>query len=270
MSDEFELPSHLELRKLSKASIAVFAIRCALRVQPLLVSWKKPNTEYKEAVVKLNRACRILFKYTYYGSRDADLASNSAADAAANADAYAYRANAGATTLSATRSIKSGIDAYTSYGPSVDAYAVSAARSVIDALEPAAISATISAIREDYNRLKEIKNEVTDASETGPLGDLWHGSPPDWYLDAKAKYDKTIVEWEREVGGESPKDRVMRFEESNPEPLISVYFDDSEFTKEEMAAFLEYVSESYRSLGGEGLKVVDGKTLLPENARVVL
>jgi len=68
----------------------------------------------------------------------------------------------------------------------------------------------------------------------------------------------------------SPERQALmgRISESQPEPLISVFFDDSGFTAEDIELFLTYVSEVYRELGGTGLKVVGGMTLLPEVAEV--
>ena len=281
MSDEFELPSERELEKLPWNSVAVYAIRCALRVQPLLVSWNNPTEKYKRAVVNINASFDILASDTS--------TTRAAIDAAYSVDLYVDATttkaarNAALSSRDAAEAASSAAAAIRATPHSADAAAraarsaaAKASRSANDAMSfyltstPPSFYDITRATRADYVWLKEFRIKITEASETGPLGDLWHGSPPDWYLKEKAKYDKTIVEWEREIAEESPEDRAKRFENSDPEPLISVYFDDSDFTKEEMAAFLEYVSESYRSLGGEGLKVVDGKTLLPENTKVVL
>lgn len=61
---------------------------------------------------------------------------------------------------------------------------------------------------------------------------------------------------------------MNRIAESQPEPLISIFFDDSGFTTEDVELFLSYLSEVYREHGGSGLKVVGGKTLQPEVAEV--
>jgi transcriptional regulator with XRE-family HTH domain len=63
---------------------------------------------------------------------------------------------------------------------------------------------------------------------------------------------------------------LAQIEESRPDPLISVFFDDSSFTEDDIDLFLTYLSETYRELGGLGLKVVGGKTLTPEPAEVEL
>jgi hypothetical protein len=61
---------------------------------------------------------------------------------------------------------------------------------------------------------------------------------------------------------------VRRMEEAQPEPLISVYFDDSDFTPEDVQLFLTYLSETYREMGGTGLKVVGGKSFIAEGVEV--
>jgi hypothetical protein len=271
MSDNLGLPSAEELAKLPKASIAVYALRCALRVQPVWVDLKEPTAEYKKYIFDLNNFYRIIAYDTKVASEVVNFVKTKATAAIATSDTMDFAPNALYVAIAAIEAIDvSTPDAAATTATNAASLAANVCGLGV-ATNPAAYipyDASITSANEDYAWLKEHKDEVTDASETGPLGDLWHRSPPDWYITVKEKYDKTIAEWEREL--ESLEERARRYEESDPAPLISVYFDDSDFTKEEMAAFLEYVSESYRSLGGEGLKVVDGKTLLPENAKVVL
>lgn len=108
-----------------------------------------------------------------------------------------------------------------------------------------------------------------DSSPDGPLGALWPEVPPTWFLDGTQRL--------KSVCGESfsedvprGKDAIMReITEANAEALINICFDDASFTTDEIETFLCYVAETYRELGGRGLKVVSGETLLPKTVEVV-
>lgn len=292
MSEQTELPNERELRMLPKNSLAVYAFRCALRAQSLLASWRTPTREYKKAVLMLNREFRNLFSSLDATFKVADVANDarkaaSRASRAANAAEAIYYAAYVIRSSGHKIDTEDKIDSYIA-AVNVAAYASSLASEASNAAYNTDKSSRTAA-RADYVKLKELGRELIDASETGPLGDLWHGSPPEWYIEAKEKYNKAIAEWEQEIAEEGGNKRVKwketveesidsltsidasdeeaelakRIEESNPAPLISVYFDNSGFTDEEIEACLEFVSESYRSLGGIGLKVVDGNMLSP-------
>ena len=51
---------------------------------------------------------------------------------------------------------------------------------------------------------------------------------------------------------------------AQPKPQISVYFDDSRFSADEILLFLQFVADAYRDHGGLGLTVVGGKSLVSE------
>jgi hypothetical protein len=58
-------------------------------------------------------------------------------------------------------------------------------------------------------------------------------------------------------------DLKKRIESSSPKHLMSVTFDDCDFTNEEKALCLEFVSEIYRGFGGIGLKIVENHSHFP-------
>lgn len=64
--------------------------------------------------------------------------------------------------------------------------------------------------------------------------------------------DQHLVEWSR------IDDRGDGNDTDSP---ITVLFDDTGFTEEEMLLFLTYLSESYREIGGYGLQIVRGDAM---------
>lgn len=124
---------------------------------------------------------------------------------------------------------------------------------------------------EDFVRLKELKDVVTDASETGPLGDLWYGSPPDWYVKAKERYEKTIAEWERELAEEKDETRKISgsakigisasakltglISDDTAFP-IEFYIDPGDAQKETIQNVLECLSDLHIAAGGFGLEFI--------------
>lgn len=308
MNNNSGLPSSDELAELPNRSIAVYAIRCALRVQPLLTSAELVSTEYKKAVLMLNSNLEILKNTSNDFVAAAAAISRATSIIKAYAEDSAINSDAHKVIVGSVESIEHAVDTYVTYSNTSNsaAKAAFAAEAVADKAYDVytapfgdfAFSEYVLGVyaRADYTRLKEHKTEVTDASEKGPLGNLWHGSPPDWYIEAKEHYNNTIAEWERELGedvtekgnlsgsakinfsssgilsyklpeeieSESDAELIRRINSSEPEPLISVYFDNSGFTEEEISECLEYLSESYRSMGGIGLKVVNGNSLIPE------
>lgn len=200
MSDEFpvELPSEKDLKQLPLASVATYAIRCALRVQPFLSTWKEATKVYKQAIIRLNNLFKIQIKNTI---NTEGVEYTNPATTAQGEDPRPYSAfNATSSALFAY---------FDNHSNNDDRYFFDTVLAVESATEAVDASGNdeedvAAAARADYSRLIELKTEVTDASETGPLGDLWLGSPPDWYICAKEHYDKTIAEWEREITGEDP------------------------------------------------------------------
>ncbi len=232
MSGENELPSEEELHRLSQASVAVYALRCALRVQPLLTSRPNPITEpnttepwlieyitasYKESVVKLNTAYNNLvhggsgqtYRFTGFdvfglGFMVFQIAERSAGF---KKDTSLVRAaisvSSAGMAISRAHTIGKGSEVL-EYKPDdlekirLSTY-IAADKAARYAKDSANDSTFISSARADYTRLLGLNEEVIDASETGPLGNLWIGSQPDWYINAKDLYEKTITEWEQEI-----------------------------------------------------------------------
>ena len=253
MSDEVELPSKEELEILPRFSVAAYALRCAMRVQPLLVSWKKPTAEYKEAVVYLKAAYKTLGytadSYTIRAAADAantisDTTSNTIrATQAATADAAIVGAAAGATTRAVAAN---SYVTRAATGRATDA-AFATALYASDAMGGADSYTIRAAARADYTRLLELKTEVTNASETGPLGDLWQGSPPDWYIKAKEEFDKTIAEWEREIAEEEGEET-----DSIDESHLEFYIDTGNASEEVIQEVFDAISNLSFAAGGLG------------------
>tara|TARA_R110002049_G_scaffold290065_4_gene473315 strand:+ start:3587 stop:4375 length:789 start_codon:yes stop_codon:yes gene_type:complete len=248
MSDESKLPSREDLSKLTKSSIVMYGIRCALRVQPFLVSRSEPTTEYKTFVVDLNREFKNL---TYTATLESARATaNSAAVVAHIAEDNASNAAA------AAKASANAVSASSAGGASnAAASAARASTRVTTDVRSAAVA--------DFKRLVELDTEVTDASETGPLGDLWHGSIPDWYIEAKAKYDKTIAEWEGELKESKGRDLAQEVMDSvfempvfPPNPAIEFYIDPGDAKKETIQSVLECLSDLHIAAGGFGLEFI--------------
>ncbi|QDV52790.1 hypothetical protein [Gimesia fumaroli] len=244
MSEDIELPGKGDLRDLPLASIAVYAIRCALRVQPVWALWEKPTAEYKEAIIQLRAAYRIL-AYSGYTEADAKAAYEAAyvayeaanASSDSNAIASANAANAAASAASAAYNAAR-------HNASDAANAANAA-----ALASRASHAAIAA-RKDYLRLAEMETEVSDASETGPLGDLWGGAAPDWYIKAKAMFNKTIAGW----GGESGENIEIDLGEE-----LSVYIDPGDAPSELITDLYIALNALFKAHGGPGLEIAGEK-----------
>ena len=67
---------------------------------------------------------------------------------------------------------------------------------------------------------------------------------------------------------EEERDFARRAREARPAGLVSVYFDDCDFSDEETLLVLRYLAEVYRDQGGTGLKVAGGSTLVPSREEV--
>ncbi|WP_261344664.1 hypothetical protein [Gimesia panareensis] len=277
MSDE--LPSKKELAKLPRFSIAVYALRCAMRVQPLLTLCMKPTTEYKKTVVKLNN----IYRFLIYDANATDIGGNAVAAAALDSAAATARAandvtgiaaaNVAAIAAAATINAYNGVDAANiASGTAADAETITAAAIIAaDTITAADADTITAAARADYVGLLELDTEVTDASEFGPLGVLWHGSPPDWYIEVKERYEEIIAEWELEVGqGESKEGNLsgsanIKFstsgdlsgiEQSRYEITIQVPVgEDDETAIKNATKLVTYIDELHKAKGGSGVKI---------------
>ncbi|MFL5328386.1 MAG: hypothetical protein ACJ8C4_05685 [Gemmataceae bacterium] len=50
---------------------------------------------------------------------------------------------------------------------------------------------------------------------------------------------------------------------SEVKPLIELYFAGDRLSEDDMKLFLQFIDETYRELGGAGLKIVEAQTLVP-------
>ncbi|HCO24822.1 MAG TPA: hypothetical protein DIT97_18010 [Gimesia maris] len=280
MSDDMELPSKKDLIHLSERSQATYAIRFALRVQPLLASIKDPPVDYKKAVLALDGQFKNLIyengNLTPFHAFVAANAVKNAADRYVNFKKQSRYYAISAAIRSAVLAASAAGSGYPNANPSPEQ---SISLTTLDAAFSASLSAgsagagrnAVDAALSDYKKLKESPTEVFDISENGPLGKLWHGSPPDWYLEAKKLYDKTIAEWTNELGDDESEignlSGSAKISISSSGKLIGVISDDADFPiefymdpgdarKETIQNVLECLSDLHIAAGGFGLEFI--------------
>lgn len=275
MDNEQEI--RVGLSKLPRRAIAAFSARCARRVQPLYALPKDYPEEarHREAI---DAAIRLAEERATGHSIPTDVVD--ATIEAANATIQATEAAVQVADVAvqaasvenkvpafvATRRIVTASDtavraaiASVAADPTVFADAAVATASIDDATA----AATLSDLRQllDLNLGTPRQDGKTiDPSPSGPLGPFWPKGEPDWF--------RTAVEAPAPASEPARSDLGERLEAAQPQPLISVLFDESGFTDEDVELVLGYLSEVYRESGGVGLKVVGGKTLMPEWAEV--
>ncbi|MDB5309350.1 MAG: hypothetical protein JWO38_3552 [Gemmataceae bacterium] len=250
-----KLPTEEEIAKLPRWARVAFAARCARRVLPLF-NHSVPNARdrHLSAVVRAvdlaeQGASSTDSKDFTYGAvaSEAFIASTAVANKVARATARA--ANAAASSCA-----------------SVDnAAAVVAA--TLAACE--ADSRTLPMIVRDFQAILGLARagNWTDDTPVPPsvFGPMWpDGQPTGWPKvinagDVAAAVDGVTV---------TSTASVIALEPPDIDPLIDVYFAEGEFSAEEMQLFLDYLAANYRDLGGTGLKVVEGQTLVPAEAEV--
>lgn len=75
-----------------------------------------------------------------------------------------------------------------------------------------------------------------------------------------------------ETAGDDPQGAVANepfiFPRSAVDPLVELYFAGNNLSSKEIRLFLDYIAARYRELGGAGLTVVEGQTLVPESVGV--
>lgn len=280
MSDDIELPRKEDLIDLSERSQATYAIRFALRVQPLLALIKEPPVDYKKAVLALDGQFKNLIyesgNLTPFHSFVAANAVKNAADRYVNFKKQTKYYAISAAIRSAVLAASAAGSANPSANPSPEQ---SISLTTIDAAYSATLSAgtagaginAVDAALSDYKKLKESTSEIFDISETGPLGNLWGGSPPDWYIKAKAHYEKTITEWKNELGDTESEignlSGSAKISMSATGKLIGVISDDADFPiefyldpgdarKETIQNLLECLSDLHIAAGGFGLEFI--------------
>ena len=191
--DTPQLPSEEELSQLPPKAIVAYAVRAALRVQPLCAKALLDDEKKRRSLIEaVDRALRLASSFSVGKNvASSELGAAYADAAAADADAAAYAA------------------AYAAYAAYAYAYAdadgddddavgaARAARAAVDAVDDK--SRLIAECRRDFEhliaRLKEkpaaMKRGVS-TSERGFLGKLWHGDPPDWYTELKPQLDAIL------------------------------------------------------------------------------
>ncbi|WP_417384926.1 hypothetical protein [Gimesia sp.] len=270
MSDEIKLPSKQELSELPATELGVYALRCALRVQPLLVLLGKPISSYRKAVVTLSKLSENLVygDSTYSANNKASEAAMTARSTAARTATVAKASNAAAHVHPNAAAAAAAADAAVIATTDTSAEgAFRCARAAVASVkarstpQDQSIANTVYASRKDFELLANLKTITTDASEAGPLGDLWHGSTPDWYIEAKAKYDNTIAEWEGELKESKGRDLAQEVMDSlfempvfPPNPAIELYIDPGDAKKETIQSVLECLSDLHIAAGGFGLE----------------
>ncbi|QDT42352.1 hypothetical protein Pan241w_24350 [Gimesia alba] len=258
MSENHRLPGKEMLLKLPGRSVVQYAIRCALRAQPLLVLSNGSFTysaSYQQAVVELDRQFRSLL---VSASADAvstvlvvaenALTTPDLPDALKDAILSAVAATRAARTADANYAVEEALNAAELSVEAVK-YARHKARGLHTASHFSRLVAneTIAAIYKDFESLTKLGMDVTDASESGPLGDFWHGAPPEWYLKTKEYYDKTIKVWGQATANEEAV--------SETEPF-SVYLDPGSAPPELITDLYIALDSLYRAHGGSGLEIV--------------
>ncbi|MEZ6056634.1 MAG: hypothetical protein R3C01_08015 [Planctomycetaceae bacterium] len=223
-----ERPTKAELETLSRAACVAYAVRAARRVQPLT---RRPEVA--------EQALALTEKWLSGGnvSRDELRAS---ASSSASSSAAAYAAAAAADDAAATASAAS---AYDWFASAADAFAYA------------------SLLRRDFEVLARVQ-EVTipfDPTDKGPLGPLWDGSPPEWFVEAWKKVASKFetLPWSAPQLDESPPPKLSLSPGDRPELQLKLTVPDDASDEEILEAIREYstnVDLLYRSLGGRGLQ----------------
>lgn len=193
MNEKIEFPDKEELIRLSRASIALYAIRCALRVQPLLVYPGQIfffSNDYQKAVLELKYVLDENFSKTPEASKVStafELAK------AIHKLVHDMRYNLAVTDdmeslkplgvlLTTAESIKNALRVPKSSTDEESVhYALKASNNITGC------PGLQNAARADY--------ELFVKSDSPQQGSLWHGETPDWYWDAKEQYEETIQKW---------------------------------------------------------------------------
>lgn len=175
------LPEKEELETLAPNAVEAYAMRCVWRVSPFLACVGNEATEeYKKQIVEDSVpnhflsgnvvVCVVTAAYRYVREMIKEVKKNDfdeatdlallAAEAAVYAT-YLYQRAMPAQTVSKTAAIE-----------------------------------LVQATRDDFQRLQGFEVDQSAVyGESGPLGDLWQGTPPGWYRSAQDDDDQTQAEW---------------------------------------------------------------------------
>jgi len=253
------LPSKDDLDKLSHRGMVCYALRSALRVVHLTEPFPDLHEKSLACIEAATRFCTA--------PSDADI--RAAAEAAEAAEAARVTANAAdaarapytaycaatfaAEAANAAASVEV-VDAATdAFRPAYTvAYTAAGATKATNAAANAAAIATHAAgfiaddaatyANADFEQLLKLTGhqagEIGDPiepGEDGPLGPLWPRP-------------------------EENQELLKAIEESDPEPVLTVYFDESSgLTPENELLFLKYLNALYQEQGGVGLKIISDK-----------
>ncbi|QDU52136.1 hypothetical protein [Gimesia panareensis] len=200
MSSKRLLPTQTTLEMLSPSSIAAYATRYALRVQPFLCLCKETSNPYKQFVLDI------------HDSLNAIISGPEAESASLNADellSYALQIPEDEVTPKTKTAAISSAHAFKSTAYIANDFLTEGFDSAVKAIENANLiicemNCPMAPALIDFEFLKELRhgdpiNYFFDCGDSGPLGELWHGNTPDWFLDAQKIYAKNIALWKKEV-----------------------------------------------------------------------
>ncbi|WP_291167774.1 hypothetical protein [Gimesia sp.] len=200
MKKEYTLPTEKMLRTLSPPSIAAYATRCALRVQPFLCLCNQASYQYKRFVLEIDDSLNL------------NISFNEAEDASLNADellSYATELSEKDVTSKTKASAISAAHAFKATAYIANDFLDEGYDSAIRAADNSMtifheMNWLFTPVLRDYDFLKDSRHGdpidfFFDCSDAGLLGELWYGNPPDWYLEVKGIYDKNITLWKKEI-----------------------------------------------------------------------
>jgi hypothetical protein len=233
-----------------------YAARCARRVQPLfrldpcIPQCAEHEAAVERAISVAERFC--LFRDIYTSAATLPTAAATYATATA---ANAYDSAAAAYAAAATAAAAAAPDAAAAYA-AADAYDSAAAAYAAGAFTAsaayaghAASAAASAAAYADFHALLQLKlgaypelGQPIDPTENGPLGPLWRDGAPDWFTRPVTR-----------------KPRARPESIPDAQPVLEVFIEPGDASKENIQEVLEALSDLHRESGGLGLEFsVDG------------
>lgn len=263
-----------DLKKLPLRAIVAFAARCARRVQPL---YAEPADSAEitsvdrfiaiaDSVAEGQMSIRspghdVGAHYSSANSKTAGVAAVLAARAAENATisaAYALRAKHAVSPTDRDKDYVLAIETASDVAGDVAAVTVALWESELRGTKlRTGVLADFQALRSfQLGSFPELGPPI-DPSEAGPLGPLWPDGEPEWYINAKAR--------SAEGAAGVPERLIITADEPTPriDPPITLYFDASEYSNEEIAEILSRFSDLYHALSDDCLIIDRTETLDP-------
>lgn len=195
MPIRFPLPDQDDLKKLPLGAIVAYAARSARRVQPLY-GCVEDTAEVARHEAAVESAISLAEDFCH--SHEVNAAAYGAAYAAREAASGAQAQDAARAASAAARAAayafdipKSAVYDHPVYASRVATEAADAAEAAVRAAEAAAEgrAAVEAAARADFDRLLQLNAGIYpklghpfDPHEKGPLGPLWHTTPPAWFV----------------------------------------------------------------------------------------